>query len=83
VLRKSEHGSPTDPSEAPGGEAVNVQFLIAFVRNMIRNNPSSDLWQLSMYAAMKEVPITDEQKAAFEKAVLNEVKQAPWPDGFF
>ncbi len=50
---------------------------------MIRNNPSSDLWQLSMYAAMKEVPITEEQKAAFEKAVLHEVNQSGWPKGFF
>ena len=83
VLCESEQRSTDDVGLSPGQEAVGVsiQFLIAFVRAMIRNNPSEDLYTLSMMTAEAEIPITDEQKSAFLRAILHEAKNGP--EGFF
>lgn len=79
VLQLAEQRSEGDAGEA----AVPVQFLIAFVRAMIRNRPSGDLISLSMSSARGAVPITDEQAKAFMRAVLVEAENSPWPKGFF
>lgn len=84
MLCESEHGPPTDAGEAPGQEAgAPVEFLIAFVRNIIRENPSHDVYYLAMAAAKKECPITAEQEVAFAKAIAHERDQSFWPKGFF
>jgi len=81
MLRQSELGSADHACE--DAEAVNIQFLIAFVRHMLRTNPSSDLCVLSMMAAEREVFISDEQRVAFMRAVCGEMAKSNWPEGFF
>lgn len=78
MLRKPEHG-PDPVSE----EAVPIQFLIAFIRNVIRQHPSGDIYYLAMASAKRMFPITKEQEQAFMKAVLHETKNSVWPQGFF
>jgi len=63
--------------------AVPVEYMISFVRAMIREFPSSDGFSLAMYAAGREVPITEKQKQAFLRAVTHEVEESAWPKGFF
>ena len=65
------------------GDAPPIEFLIAFVRNLIRENPSSDGLYLAMSGAAREVGITTEQAAAFTKAVMAEQRRSAWPAGFF
>jgi hypothetical protein len=60
-----------------------VEFLIEFTRALIKQNPSSDLFYLAMYAAEAKVSLTTEQKALFIKAVSAEARQSAWPEGFF
>lgn len=79
MLQLTEQRSARDANQA----AVPVQFLIAFVRAMIRNRPSGDLISLSMGSARGLVPISDDQAKAFLKAVYTEVDESPWPKGFF
>ena len=66
-----------------GSDAAPVQFLIAFVRAMIREHPSRDVLDLAMYAAMREVNITKDQARQFLAAVMAETERSPWPKGFF
>ena len=65
------------------GVPVPVEYMMAFVRALIRGNPSGDLIALSMYQADHEVPISKEQREAFIKAVGHETDRSPWPKGFF
>jgi len=84
VLRKSEHRSPANAGEAPEEiPAVPVEFLICFIRQVIRTYPSGDVYFLAMRAAKHDFPLTEEQQAAFMKAVFAESKRSAWPDGFF
>lgn len=74
------------PEQHPGGDAeetIPVAFLLAYVRQLIRARPSSDLHFLTMQSAKRMVPITPEQEALFVKAVLHEAGQSHWPKGFF
>jgi hypothetical protein len=71
------------PEQRSGRDAASIEFLIAFVQNLIRNNPSSDVLQLSLMAAAKEVGITKEQATQFAMAIVEEQKRSPWPEGFF
>ena len=75
LLRESEQRS--------GRNAASIEFLIAFVRHLIRENPSSDALYLAMRAAAKEVGITQEQAQLFRAAIMMEQRKAPWPKGFF
>ena len=75
LLRKSEQRSDRD--------AASIEFLIAFCRHLIRENPSSDALYLAMSAAAHEVGITQEQAARFKAAILAERAQSKWPEGFF
>jgi hypothetical protein len=68
---------------AKGEDAIPVAFLLAYVRCLIRNNPSGDLHALSLAGARRMVPITDEQEQAFLKAIAHEAEQSHWPKGFF
>ena len=72
-MQSPEHGSTPVP----------IDFLIHFVRAMIRLRPSEDVFALAMMNANKEVPLTDEQRELFEKAVKHEADQSIWPKGFF
>lgn len=63
--------------------AVPVEYLLAFIRAMIQNCPSRDAISLAAMSAENKVPITDEQKEVFAKAVAHEVDQSVWPKGFF
>jgi hypothetical protein len=75
LLRESERGQE--------GDAASVEFLVAFVRHMIRNNPSSDTLFLAVLAASKEVGITQEQANEFVAAILSEQRKSHWPKDFF
>ena len=81
MLREPEHGPPGDAP--PNPQAINVQFLIAFIRQVIREMPSMDVYYLALSAAKHQFPLTSEQEQAFMNAILNETKSSPWPDGFF
>lgn len=65
------------------GDAPSIEFLVAFVRHLIRNNPSSDTLFLAVLAASKEVGITQKQANEFVAAVMDEQKKSHWPEGFF
>jgi len=73
MLQLTEQRSPAAP----------VEFLIEFVRCLIRQHPSADLLHLSLLGAKSKVPITPEQELRFLKAITAEVGQSPWPKGFF
>ena len=75
LLRESERGQE--------GDAPSIEFLVAFVRHLIRNNPSSDTLFLAVLAAPKEVGITQEQANKFVAAVLDEQEKSGWPKDFF
>jgi hypothetical protein len=78
MLCKPEHGASED-----AGKAIPVEFLLAFVRCMIREYPSSDVYYLAVASAKKMFPITPEQELAFMKAVMHETTKSRWPKGFF
>lgn len=78
VLRKPEHRAPDN-----AGEAIPFEFLIAFVRRIIRENPSTDVYYLAMAGAKRMCPITPEQEEAFMQAVLHEAENNEWPKDFF
>ena len=78
MLREPEHGTPDN-----AGEAIPFEFLIAFVRSIIREHPSGDVYLLAMANAKRMFPITPEQELAFMEAVRHETKGSPWPKGFF
>jgi len=69
--------------QRPRAPAIPVEFLLVFVRALIRAHPSQDLYDMAMVAADREVPLTTKQKAAFKLAVMNEAEQSIWPKGFF
>ena len=73
--------------QRPQGNAdqypIPVEFLIAFVRHMIRNNPSQDCILMAMSSAAREFGISEAQSKEFIKAVMHETKQSAWPPGFF
>ena len=71
------------PELGQEGDAASVEFLVAFVRNLIQNNPLSDILMLSVLAASKEVGITIKQADKFVAAVLEEQGRSHWPRGFF
>jgi len=79
MLQLDEQRSAGDAGEA----AAPVEFLIAFVRHLIRNNPSGDCLALAIYAAAREFHITNEQAKKFIQAVMHEKENSPWPKGFF
>lgn len=79
MLQLDEQRSAGDAGQDP----VPVQFLIAFVRHLIRNNPSGDCLALAIYAAAAEFQITNEQARQFIKAVMHEKENSHWPKGFF
>ena len=81
MLRESEHGPPGDASPAP--QPIDVGFLIAFIRQVIREMPSADVYYLALAAAKSKFPITPEQEKAFKAAIMNETKNSSWPEGFF
>jgi hypothetical protein len=70
-------------TEQRPSEAAPVEFLIAFVRSLIRIHPSSDALALAMRSALGQVPMTDQQVKKFIKAVSAETEQSGWPKGFF
>jgi len=76
VLQRTEQ-RPTDDAAAP------VEFLIAFVRALIRNYPSGDSIALALHSARAHYPITPEQEAQFRKAIALEIERTPWPKDFF
>lgn len=79
MLQLDEQRSAGDAGEV----AAPVEFLIAFTRALIRNNPSEDSLALALYAAAREFNITPEQAQQFLKAVMHEKENSPWPKGFF
>ena len=62
---------------------VPVEFLLAFVRALIRNHPSTDAMYLALAAASRQVPISKKQGEAFIEAVTQEMESSVWPKGFF
>lgn len=72
-----------DSERGQEGDAPSIEFLVSFVRHLIRNCPSSDVLMLSVLAASKEAGITSEQATEFIKAVLEEQGKSHWPKGFF
>ena len=79
MLQPDEQRSAGDADQV----AAPVEFLIAFTRALIRNNPSEDSLALALYAAAAEFSITPEQARQFLKAVMREKENSPWPKGFF
>lgn len=79
VLQSDEQRSEGDAGQA----AVTIDFLIAFTRSLIRNNPSEDSIFLALHAAAAQANITRAQAEAFIKAVMMEKEKSPWPLGFF
>ena len=71
------------PELGQEGDAASVEFLVAFVCSLIRNNPSSDVLILSVLSASKEVGITVKQANEFVAAVMEEQRKSNWPEGFF
>jgi hypothetical protein len=71
------------PEGHAGEAAAPVEFLIAFTRALIRNNPSGDSIALAMRSAQDICPLTPEQEVQFLRAVGVEVDRSPWPKGFF
>jgi hypothetical protein len=57
--------------------------MLVFVRSLIRQHPSSDVLSLALREADKKVPLTEQQRESFVKAVTSEAQQSPWPQGFF
>lgn len=81
MLQLSEQRQAGDASQAEAAEAV--QFLIFFVRELIRNNPSSDVLYLSMAAAADRANLTKDQAEKFIAWVMDQQDKSPWPKGFF
>lgn len=79
MLQLDEQRSAGDAGQA----AAPIEFLIAFTRALIRNNPSQDSLALALYAAAAEFSITPEQAKQFLQAVMHEKENSPWPKGFF
>jgi hypothetical protein len=79
VQQQPEQRSTGDAGQA----AAPVEFLIEFIRQVIRNNPQGDLYKLAMYAANDRVPLTEEQQVAFLRAIYHEQDRSYWPKGFF
>lgn len=71
------------PHAGQDPSAIPVEFLIAFVRQIIRLCPSSDALHLATRAASDKYPLTEAQIAAFLRAVRHEQAASPWPEGFF
>jgi len=71
------------PTEDVGEAKEAIRFLVLFTRELIRNNPSSDVLYLSMSAAAKRANLTKNQAEKFISWVTQEMSNAPWPDGFF
>ena len=71
------------PEQHETEDVIPVEFLLAYVQALIRNNPSRDLHVLSVAAAKSAFPITEAQEEAFLKAVGVEARNSHWPKGFF
>ena len=71
------------PELGQEGDAPSIEFLVTFLRHLIRNNPSSDVLMLTMLSASKEAGITVEQANKFIAAILEEQGKSHWPKGFF
>jgi hypothetical protein len=71
------------PQQRPEAVSAPAEFLLAFTRALIRNNPQPDLLQLAMASARQEIPITPAQEESFIRAVADEASQSVWPKGFF
>jgi hypothetical protein len=80
LLQLAEQRQEGDVSEA---EFQAFRFLVAFTRNLIRNNPSGDVITLSLYAAAADANLDVKQAKAFVQWVLHEQENSPWPKGFF
>jgi hypothetical protein len=63
--------------------AVRVELLVEFCRALIRIHPNSDALYLSLLQAKDAAQATDEELELFARAVLDEQRQSPWPEGFF
>ena len=81
MLQLNEQRPPGDVGQAEAAEAV--QFLVFFVRELFRNNPSSDVLYLSMSAAAERANLTKDQAEKFISWVMDQQSKSPWPDGFF
>lgn len=81
MLQLAEQRSPSDAGQDP--RTIPIEFLIAFVRQIIRQCPSPDAIYLAMCAATDAYPLTEEQRAAFLHAVRHEQASSNWPKGFF
>jgi hypothetical protein len=80
VLQLAEQHQEGDVSEA---EFQMFRFLVAFTKELVRNNPSGDVITLSLYAAAAEANIDEAQAKSFVHWVLQEQKNSHWPQGFF
>lgn len=60
------------------------EFLIEFVRSIIKNNPNGDILYLSIMEAASKTAATPEEVELLKEA-LREVTAGPtpWPKGFF
>ena len=63
--------------------AAAIEFLIVFVRHLIRKNPSQDLLMLSIWSAASELGVDRKQAEKIIKVVMSEAAQTSWPPGFF
>ena len=85
------HGTELVPSaiplvrqgESPEAQARRAQFLVAFVRALLRMNPNEDLVLLAMRAAVNESGATREDAELLLQSILVEVARSPWPKDFF
>lgn len=72
--------------QRPGTDSETIEafkFIVIFARELIRNNPSPDVLQLSMMAAAKQANLTKDQAEEFIAWVMELQKDSPFPEGFF
>lgn len=63
-------------AEQRPADAAPIEFLIDFVRALIRLNPSSDCMYLALASAKGKHSLTDAQTKSFVEAICSEMGQS-------
>ena len=72
-----EAGEPARPDQ------LRPEFLIEFIRELIKNNPNGDLLSLSLVTAARRTSATSEEEMLLKKAIKQTAEQSMWPTGFY
>ena len=77
LAERADHRSDELPLPRP-------EFVLEFLRSIIKNNPNGDVLALSMMEAAKNTSATKEEIAILKEAVRGEMRSGSmWPKGFF